>query len=221
MFVALMTDNQFPILEKIRVYIVDDHAVVVEGIYALLQKEPELEICGHAHNAENCLQYFIMGSADVVLLDISLPDMNGVELCKVIKTKCPPVMVLALSTFNQGTYIRKMMENGASGYLLKNAGKKEIIEAIKIVASGKTYLSYDAGQILKSDTQRKNTIPSLTKREKEILFLIVDGLTNPQIAEKLFISIDTVDSHRKNLHFKLNVNNTAQLVRFAVENSLL
>jgi DNA-binding NarL/FixJ family response regulator len=205
----------------IKVYIVDDHSVVVEGIYALLQAEQEIEMCGYAHNANNCLQYFLVSSADVVLMDISLPDMNGVELCKLLKQKYPRLMVLALSTFNQGTYIRKMMENGASGYLLKNAGKKEIIEAIKLVAAGKTYFSFDAGQTLKSDTQRISTIPPLTKREKEILGHIVEGLTNPQIAEKLFISIDTVDSHRKNLHFKLNVNNTAQLVRFAVENSLI
>lgn len=205
----------------IRVYIVDDHAVVVEGIYALLQQEEGIEICGYAHNANNCLHFFSIDSADVILMDISLPDMNGVELCKLIKNKYPNIMVLALSTFNQGTYIRKMLENGASGYLLKNAGRKEIIGAVRLVASGKTYLSFEAGQTLKSDTQRQNAIPPLTKREKEILGHIAEGLTNPQIAEKLFISIDTVDSHRKNLHFKLNVNNTAQLVRFAVENNLI
>ena len=130
-------------------------------------------------------------------------------------------MVLALSTINQGTYIRKMMENGASGYLLKNAAKEEIIEAIKMVTKGKTYLSFDAAITLKSAEQRLQTIPPLTKREKEVLQHIAQGLTNLQIAEKLFISIDTVDSHRKNLHSKLNVNNTALLVRFAIENDLL
>jgi DNA-binding NarL/FixJ family response regulator len=129
--------------------------------------------------------------------------------------------VLALSTFNQGTYIRKMMESGASGYLLKNAGKQEIVAAIKAVTKGKTYFSFDAGQALKSDTELQNTIPPLTKREKEVLANVADGLTNAQIAEKLFISIDTVDTHRKNLHTKLNVNNTAMLIRFAIENKLL
>lgn len=221
MFVALKGTTNCVNLENVRVYIVDDHAVVVEGIYALLQEEEGIQMCGYAHNADNCLQYFLLNTTDVVLMDISLPDMNGVELCKIVKKKYPSIMVLALSTFNQGTYIRRMMENGASGYLLKNAGKREIVEAIRLVASGKTYLSYDAGQTLKSDAQRRNAIPALTKREKEILGHIVEGLTNPQIAEKLFISIDTVDSHRKNLHFKLNVNNTAQLVRIAVENGLI
>jgi DNA-binding NarL/FixJ family response regulator len=205
----------------IRVYIVEDHAVVIEGIYSLLQKEKDIEMAGYANNAENCLQYFIKDTADVILMDISLPDMNGIDLCKQIKHTYPTVMVLALSTFNQGTYIRKMMESGASGYLLKNAGKQEIIDAIKTVVKGKTYISFEAGQALKSVTQQQNAIPPLTKREKEILSHIAEGLTNVQISEKLFISIDTVDSHRKNLHTKLNVKNTAMLIRFAMENNLL
>ncbi|MEO5561796.1 MAG: response regulator transcription factor [Chitinophagaceae bacterium] len=204
-----------------RVYIVDDHAVVIEGIYSLLQKEKDFEIAGYAGNADNCIQYFAHHKADVILMDISLPDMNGIDLCKLIKRKYPEVMILALTTFNQGTYIRKMMESGASGYLLKNAAKHEIIEAIRIVTKGKTYLSFDAGQALKSDTQQQSSIPPLTKREKEVLTHIAEGLTNAQISEKLFISVDTVDSHRKNLHTKLNVKNTAMLIRFAVENNLL
>jgi DNA-binding NarL/FixJ family response regulator len=204
-----------------KVYIVDDHAIVIEGIYSLLQNEKGIEMAGHATNAGNCLAYFNTSKADVILMDISLPDMNGVDLCKLIKEKYPHVMVLALTTFNQGTYVRKMMENGASGYLLKNANKQEIIDAIKIVIKGKTYLSFDAGLALKSDTQQQNAIPHLTKREKEVLSYIAEGLTNPQISEKLFISIDTVDSHRKNLHTKLNVNNTALLIRFAVAHNLL
>ncbi|MBC7888098.1 MAG: response regulator transcription factor [Ferruginibacter sp.] len=204
-----------------RVYIVDDHAVVIEGIYSLLQKEKDIEMAGYATNAANCMQYFINHTTDVILMDISLPDMNGVDLCKIIKKNYPGIMVLALSTFNQGTYIRKMMESGASGYLLKNAGRQEIVEAIHLVMKGKTYFSFDAGQALKSTTDQQNAIPPLTKREKEVLVNIADGLTNIQIAEKLFISTDTVDSHRKNLHAKLNVKNTAMLIRFAVENNLL
>jgi len=205
----------------IKVYIVDDHAVVIEGIYSLLLKEKDIEMAGYASNAANCLQYCSSHTADVILMDISLPDMNGVDLCKLIKKNYPGIMVLALSTFNQGTYIRKMMESGASGYLLKNAGRQEIIEAIKVVVKGKTYLSFDAGQALKSGTEQLNSIPPLTKREKEVLAAVAEGLTNMQIAEKLFISVDTVESHRKNLHAKLNVKNTAMLVRFALENDLL
>jgi DNA-binding NarL/FixJ family response regulator len=204
-----------------KVYIVDDHTVVIEGIYSLLQNQPDIEMSGYATNAANCLEYFKNHTADVILMDISLGDMNGVDLCKIIKKNYPGIMVLALSTFNQGTYVRKMMESGASGYLLKNAGRNEIIEAIKIVKAGKTYFSFDAAQALRSDTRQQNSIPALTKREKEVLLHIAEGLTNLQIAEKLFISVDTVESHRKNLHSKLNVKNTAMLVRFAVENNLL
>jgi DNA-binding NarL/FixJ family response regulator len=205
----------------IRVFIVDDHTVVIEGIYSLLQNEKGIEMVGYATNGSNCLQFFANHTADVILMDISLPDMNGIDLCKQVKKNWPGIMVLGLSTFNQGTYVRKMVEGGASGYLLKNSGKHEIIEAIQLATRGKTYFSFDAGQALKSETLQQNAIPPLTKREKEILIHISEGLTNVQIAEKLFISADTVDSHRKNLYAKLNVKNTALLIRFALENNLL
>lgn len=205
----------------VKVYIVEDHAVVVEGLYALLNKEKNIEIVGHAHNGANCLQFFNSKFADVILMDIGLPDINGVELCKVIKKKYPGIMVLALSTFDQGTYVKGMMDNGASGYLLKNAGRQEIVEAIRAVSKGNIYLSFDADKSLQQAKQQEYKIPPLTKREKEVLKLIAEGFTNIQISEKLFISIDTVDSHRKNLHTKLNVSKTAMLIRFAIENNLL
>lgn len=205
----------------VKVFIVDDHTVLIEGIYSLLQHERGVSVVGYATSAANCISFFERSTADVILMDISLPDMNGIELCKQVKRNWPGIMVLALSTFNQGTYVRKMMEAGASGYLLKNAGKTEIVEAIGLVSKGKTYFSFDAGQALKSIARLQDTIPPLTRREKEILALIAEGMTNNQIASKLFISIDTVDSHRKNLHSKLNVKNTAQLIRFAIESNLI
>jgi DNA-binding NarL/FixJ family response regulator len=205
----------------IKVYIVDDHSVVIEGIYSLLQHEKGIEIAGYAVNAQNCLSYFINHTADIILMDISLPDMNGIDLCKRIKEKYPGIMVLALSTFNQGSYIKKMMEGGASGYLLKNTGKDEIIDAIKTVAKGNIYLSFETGKELQASIKENETIPLLTKREKEILCHIANGQTNLQIAEILFLSIDTINSHRKSLHSKLNVKNTAMLVRIAIDNHLL
>lgn len=204
-----------------KVFIVDDHTVVIEGIYSLLQRETNIDMIGYADSAANCLEYFKTHTADVILMDISLPDMSGVDLCKLIKKNYPGIMVLALSTFNQSTYVRKMMESGASGYLLKNAGRREIIEAIEAVKKGKTYFSFEAGQALKSDAQQQNALPALTKREKEILALVVEGYTNQQVADKLYISVDTVETHRKNLHSKLNVKNSAMLVRFAIENKLV
>lgn len=204
-----------------KVYIVDDHTVVIEGIYSLLQHEPGISLVGYASNARSCLDYFKTHTADVILMDISLPDMNGVDLCKLMRKSYPGIMVLALSTFNQSTYVRKMVESGASGYLLKNAGKREIVEAIHEVKKGKTYFSFDAGQALKPGADKEDSLPALTKREKEVLAQIAEGMTNAEIAEKLFISVDTVETHRKNLYSKLNVKNSVMLVRFAMENKLI
>jgi DNA-binding NarL/FixJ family response regulator len=205
----------------VKVYIVDDHSVVIEGIYSLLQNETGIEITGFAINGQSCLTYFSKHTADVILMDISLPDINGIDLCRLIKKSYPGIMVLALSTFNQGSYIKKMMEAGASGYLLKNTSKDEIIEAIKSVASGNIYLSFETGKALKVNIDDAPSGPLLTKREKEILLHIANGLTNLQIATTLFLSVDTINSHRKSLHAKLNVKNTALLIRYAVENKLV
>ena len=204
----------------IKVYIVDDHQLVIEGLKSLLINEQNIDIVGSATSAEQCLEYFNNHSADVILMDISLPDKSGIDLCKIISEKNPNIKIIALSTFTEGTYVRKMMENGASGYLHKNASKLEIIKAIKTVFQGDNYLTPEAEKALKYETDLQNKLPKLTKREKEVLLLISNGLTNNQISEKLFISIDTVDSHRKNLYSKMNVNNTAMLIKFATENKL-
>ncbi len=204
----------------IRVFIVDDHPMVQEGIRSLLNNEKGIEVCGYAMTAQSCLGFFIHNTADVILMDINLPDMSGIDLCASIKTKYPGIMVLGLSTFNQGSYVNKMMENGASGYVLKNAGKEELLEAIREVNNGKTYLSFEAGQAMRKDSLAEK-IPLITRREKEILLLIAEGNTNPEIAKKLFISPTTVDSHRKNLLAKMNMKNTASLIKFAMENKLI
>ena len=206
----------------IRVFIVDDHPVVIEGIQSLLQNERGIEWAGHAMTAASCLGFFVNNSADVVLMDISMPAMDGIELCMVMKEKYPGVFILGLSTFNQGLYIKKMMENGASGYILKNSSKDELLKAIETVNKGGIFFSGEAGEALKEyQKSAKSQLPELTRREKEILGLIAEGYTNPQIAEKLFLSSFTVDSHRKNLLAKLDVKNTATLIRLAVERKLI
>jgi DNA-binding NarL/FixJ family response regulator len=187
---------------------------------SLLGDEKGIELCGYAMTAQSCLGFFVHNSADVILMDINLPDMNGIDLCKEIKTKYPGIMILALSTFNQGSYVTKMMENGASGYVLKNADKKELLEAIHEVSKGKTYLSFEAGQAMRKNNESMQ-IPVITRREKEILVLIAEGFTNPEIANKLFVSPATVDSHRKNLLAKLKVKNTASLIKFAMDHQLI
>ena len=205
----------------IKVFIVEDHALVVEGLQAFLQNEKDIYLVGYANNASDCLNYFSHNTADVILMDINLPDMSGVDLCKLIKSNHKETMVLALSSFNQGIYMNKIMENGASGYLLKNASKQELIDGIKTVSKGGVYFSFDAGKIYKTTLENNSHLPVLTRREKEILKLIAGGLTNIQIGQQLFISIDTVDTHRKNLYAKLNVKNTALLIRYAIDNGII
>lgn len=205
----------------IKVFITDDHPIAAEGIRSLLQNEKNIDCCGYAATASECLDYFKKNSADIILMDINLPDMSGIDLCKEIRTKYPGVLVLGLSTYNQDSYISRMMENGASGYILKNADKSELTEAISEVYKGKTYLSDEAGKVLDTYSTGLSKIPVLTRREKEVLAMIAEGYTNPEIAKQLFVSTETIDSHRKNLLAKLNVRNTAMLIKFAVENKLL
>ena len=204
-----------------KIFIVDDHQMIIEGLKSLLQNAENIELVGSATSAERCLQFLKMSTCDVILMDINLPDTNGIELCEIVTTKYPTIKVIALSTFTQGTYVRKMIESGATGYLLKNADNHEILKAIEIVFKGNKYLTLEAEKSLRYENELLNKLPKLTKRENEVLVLIAEGLTNAQISEKLFISIDTVDSHRKNLYSKLNVNNTAMLIKFANENGLI
>lgn len=206
-------------MKQIEVFIVDDHYMVIEGIRTLLQGEMDIELIGHASNAASCLSFLKNKLPDVILMDISMPDKSGVDLCKEVRSAYPAVFVIGLSTFNQFTFIDAMMENGASGYLLKNAYKEEITKAIRDVAKGKTYLSDEAASTLKNAAHEDS--PVLTRRENEILRLIANGLTNPEIAEKLFLSLSTIDTHRKSLMRKLNIKNTALLVRYAFEHNLL
>jgi DNA-binding NarL/FixJ family response regulator len=206
----------------IRVFIIDDHPVVIEGIHSLLKNEKGIEWAGHATNAASCLGFFVNNTADVILMDISMPGMDGVELCARMKASYPGIFILGLSTFNQGLYIKKMMQNGASGYILKNSSKEELLQAINTISAGGIYFSSEAGEALKVyQHSTANALPELSPREKEILELIAEGYTNPQIAEKIFLSPFTVDSHRKNLLAKLNVKNTACLIRLAVERKLI
>ena len=202
----------------IKVFIVDDHYMVIEGIRSLLQNEKGVEWAGHATNAASCLAFLQQHQPDVILMDINLPDKSGIDLCKEVKEKYPSVFVVGLSTFNQQSFIQKMMDSGASGYVLKNASQEELMEAIEAVSKGKTYLSDEASQTLR---RNESTNILLTRREKEVLELIAEGMTNNIIAQKLFISPATVDTHRKNLLAKLKAKNTASLIRMASQLQLI
>ncbi len=204
---------------RTKVFIVDDHYMVIEGIRSLLQNEKDIEWAGHASNAASCLAFLQQQQPDVILMDINLPDKSGIDLCKEVREKYPAVFVIGLSTFNQQSFIQKMIENGASGYVLKNATQEELMEAIAAVAGGKTFLSDEAAQSLRKNNE--GDIPVLTRREKEVLELIADGLTNNEIAGKLFISVTTVDTHRKNLLAKFDARNIASLIKAAMQMQLI
>ena len=196
-----------------KLFIVDDHYMVIEGIHSLLKDTQGIEWMGHATNAASCLAFLKKETPDVILMDINLPDINGIDLCKAVKEQHPSVFVIGLSTFNQYSLIEKMMDNGASGYVLKNATKEELIEAIQSVQKNKTYFSREAAQTMRKDDSIKIV---LTRREKEVLELIADGMTNNEIAQKLFVSVTTVDTHRKNLLAKFEARNIASLIKMAV-----
>jgi DNA-binding NarL/FixJ family response regulator len=199
----------------IKIFITDDHYMIVEGIRSLLQYEKGIEWMGHAMNAASCLAFLQQHQPDVILMDVNLPDTSGIDLCKEVKTRYPEIHIVGLSSFNQQSFIQKMLDNGASGYVLKNATREELMEAIETVMSDGKFLSIEAAATIKKNEDSK--IPILTRREKEVLALIAEGLTNHEIADKLFISTTTVDSHRKNLLTKFEVRNTATLIRLAAQ----
>lgn len=203
---------------KLNVFIVDDHYMVIEGIRSLLQNEKDIEWMGHATNAVSCLAFLKQQQPDVILMDVNLPDMSGIDLCKQVKELYPAILILGLSTFNQQPVIRNMMDNGASGYVLKNATKEELLEAMQAVSSGKTYLSFEAALSLREQSE---AMPLISRREKEVLLLIADGFTNAEIAQKLFISIPTVNTHRKSLLEKFDAKNTAILISKATKQGLI
>jgi len=202
-----------------KVFIVDDHYMVVEGIRSLLQNEKDIEWAGHAMNAASCLAFLQQQQPEVILMDINLPDKSGIDLCKEVREKYPSVFIIGLSTFNQQSFIQKMMDNGASGYVLKNATQGELMEAIETVAKGKIFLCDEAAQSLRK-THLGET-PVLTRREKEVLELIANGMTNNEIAQQLFVSVSTVDTHRKNLLAKFEAKNIASLIKQAMQMNLL
>lgn len=203
---------------KISIFVVDDHYMVIEGIRSLLQNEKTLDWMGHATNAESCLSFLKLHEPDVILMDVNLPDKSGIDLCKEVKQLYPAIAILGLSTFNQQAVIKNMIDNGASGYVLKNATKEELLEAINSALKGKVYYSFEVLNSLRKPEPNQLLI---TRREKEVLLLIAEGLTNAAIAEKLFISIPTVNTHRKSLLEKFDVKNTAMLIGKATKLELI
>jgi DNA-binding NarL/FixJ family response regulator len=204
----------------INLFIIDDHQMIIEGIHSLLQDEPDIHWMGSAKSPEDLMDFLKKDQPDILLMDINLPVKSGLDLCKEVKEKYPAIQIIGLSTSDQPSVIRKMQENGASGYLLKDASKQEIITGLRQVNKGKDFVSFSVAQALKKKSNNDN-LPALTKREKEILELIAEGFTNHEIAARLFLDVTTIDSHRKNMLTKFNVNNTAALIKITVSNHLI
>ena len=204
----------------IRVFIIDDHQMILEGIHSLLQEERDIEWIGCAKLPVELMAFLKNGQPDVLLMDINLPQKSGLDLCKEVKEKYPAIQIIGLSTSDQVSIIKKMRENGASGFLLKDASKQEIIMALHEVNRGREYVSFSVAEALKK-SMPNDQLPVLTKREKQILELIAEGLTNHEIAARLFLNSTTVDSHRKNMLTKFNVKNTAALIKLAMTNHLI
>lgn len=206
----------------IRIFIIDDHPMVIAGIQALLAGSEQVIIAGHATDGYQALEALKTTPAEVALCDINLGDLNGIDLCILLKKTFPELKVLGLSTFKERSYITRMIEAGASGYLLKNATREELEEGIVAAWRGRLFLSAEASEVItRPDAKASQPVPLLTAREKEVLGLIAEGSTNAQIAEKLYISPLTVDSHRKNLLAKFAVKNTAAMVKLAIDHGLL
>ncbi len=205
-------------MEKIKLLIVDDHRILVEGLNKLFDNSDTVDVIGVAYSGRECRSALRKELPDVILLDINLPDVSGIDLCKEIKTENPEIKIVALSSFNEYTIVRRMIENGASGYVVKNAMPEEIILSVETVANNEIFLCEEIDLLMHN---RSNNPIWLTPREKELLKYIVEGLTNHEIAEKMYLGVETINSYRKNLLIKLGAKNTAVLVRMALEEKLV
>lgn len=211
-------------MNKIDVLIVDDHQVVLDGLSSMLEQVEEINLVGQAMNGPDALDFMLKNKVDVAIIDINLPGMDGIELCENIFKRHNEMRVLALTTYNEISFITNIMKCGASGYLLKNTTGEELITAIKTAYSGEQYLSKEVKEKLISASFGKKDstfIPKLTRREKEVLKLIMDEMTTKEIAEKLFISAATAETHRLHLLNKLGARNTAGLVKTAIQKGLV
>jgi DNA-binding NarL/FixJ family response regulator len=205
-----------------KLLIVEDHPIVSESLARIIA-DSDLDVkCLAAPSAEKGLAFLNGNTIDLILLDINLPDMNGIEFCKVAKTRYRDLKILALTTVAQRHVLEKMIESGADGFILKTSDIDDIIGGIRHILAGKEfYFGKGVKELIRGLAPDNNNLPLITKRESEILKLISDGLTNHEIADKLFISTFTVDSHRKNLLLKFNAKNTATLIKIVVSKGVI
>ncbi len=215
-------------LKKTRVFIVDDHIIFRQGLKVLLEEIDWVEHVGEAENGEDFLEMFKKQIADIVLMDIKMPKVNGINSTKLIKQRFPDLKIIALSMFGEGEYLEEIIQAGASGYLLKNVDKEELEKALSTVINGGNYYSQEMISVVtsslinrKTDDKAKEIVSSFTERELEILELVCQGLNNIEIAKILDLSPRTVGGHRNNMLSKSGLKNTAALVSFAITNNIV
>ncbi|HUI09048.1 MAG TPA: response regulator transcription factor [Bacteroidota bacterium] len=216
-------------MKKIRILIADDHSVVREGLRALLGRVEDFDVIAEAADGEEAVRLVREKKPDVAMLDISMPAVNGIEATRQIRRSNPDTKILIFTMYENEEYVYQMVAAGANGYVLKDAGKHDLIAAVRAIQYGGRFFSPGVSRLIIDEFIRRSREASpapparseLTTRESEILQYIASGLTNAEIARKLFLSVRTVNTHRTNLMHKLDVHNTAGLVRYALENGLV
>lgn len=214
-------------MANIKVLLVDDHNIVRDGIKLMLESQPGIDVVAEAKNGEDALSVLDNTHIDLVIMDINMPVMDGISTTKTIKENHSDIKILALTMSNDDLHIRQMIQAGASGYIMKSAGRSDLKNAIHTIMDGRHYFSDEATQSIMMDlvkSKGKSSSPDpihITDRELEILELIVKEHTNQEIAEKLYISARTVDAHRRNLLQKTGARNTAGLVKYAFQHNLI
>ncbi len=208
---------------RYNILIVEDHLVVKDGLKVILDAEELLKVVGDLDNGNDVIPFMEKEPVDLVLLDINLPGINGIEITKSIKQQFPETKVLALTFYNKAAFIKKSIEAEVDGYLLKNSSREEVITAIFKVLNGETYFSREATDTLMNSFKRQNRthVAKLTKREEEVMILLARAYTVNEVADKLFISAHTAETHRKNIMAKLRFKNKAELTLYAKENGYL
>ncbi|MHB8793689.1 MAG: response regulator [Thermoleophilia bacterium] len=216
-------------MSKIRILLADDHAILRAGLVRLLSEEPDIEVIGEADNGREAVQKVQELHPDIVLMDIGMPVMNGMEATKQIKKRDQDVKILVLTMHDNEEYLFQVLQAGASGYVLKKAADSDLVNAIHVVNRGDCFLYPSAAKMVVEDYLEKlkhgqeptSSFDTLTDREREILTLVAEGYTNREIAEALFISVKTVETHKANIMEKLNLHKRAELVRYAIKKGML
>jgi len=210
-------------MKRIRILLVDDHALVRQGFKMILGAQADMEIVGEAGNGREAVELAQQLRPDIVVMDVAMPELNGIEATRRLMTSMPHTRVVALSMHKDSVYVRETLRAGARGYLLKDSPAGDLVTAVRSVASGESYLSPGVSNAVLDDYRRHvtNPIDLLTTREREVLQMLAEGKTNKEIAVVLNLSVYTVDAHRGRIMEKLNLHSINELVRFAVRNGLI